>query len=299
MNIHELNKNFGKANEFDFFQDNHGLIAVKIKNKVAEATIMLYGAHVLSYKPINQKELLWMSRTSFFEVGKPIRGGIPVCFPWFGPNPNDSNLPIHGFARLKNWSLLNTESLNNGSSSLILGLESNEETLTIWPHPFKATIEFIVGNELSVKLTINNIGDNSFICTNALHSYFNISNVDNVNLHGLSECEYSNSLNNGAIEKQEENLLLINKELNRRYINHAGATLIEDKLWARTINVAKLNSKITVVWNPWVETTKKMTDMTADAYKSFVCIEAANTLDDSIEVNPGATHTLGTIISIK
>ena len=240
-----------------------------------------------------------MSPDSVFEKGKPIRGGIPVCFPWFGPHAADSSKPLHGFARINDWKVHKTDVLADGSTLLILTFESNRHTLQIWPNKFEAQINLIVGKTLELTLTYKNTGTEAFVCSDALHSYFNISDITKIGIVGLGGHYYYWGPGKDADNRQVEERLVISQEENRRYINHSGDCLLTDDGWKRNIRVAKHGSRVTVVWNPWIEASKTMADLPDNGYQTFVCIEAANTYDDSIMLHPGEGHSITAIIGVE
>ncbi|HEY4787843.1 MAG TPA: D-hexose-6-phosphate mutarotase [Bacteroidales bacterium] len=298
MIINELNQKYAIPGHVEFKDGKGGLPTAFIKNKLAEAEVSLYGAHVLKYQPEGQKDVLCISANSIFEDGKPIRGGIPVCFPWFGPHATDSTKPQHGFARLLTWSVLSTTALANGSTQLMLELESNSHTKSIWPFSFRAEMKIVVGRSLEVTLTYTNTGTEAFVCSDALHTYFNISDVTNTKIHGLKGTVYYKGFEKEPTGKQSEDLLMIKQEENRRYINHSAECIIEDNGFNRKIHVAKKGSNVTVVWNPW-ENAKNIPDMPDDGYKSMVCIEAVNTYDDVVKVIPGKSFSVSTEIRVE
>jgi glucose-6-phosphate 1-epimerase len=299
MDIQQLNTKFGIYGHISFESGNGNLTVAKISNAHATAVVSLYGAHVQSYIPNDQKEVLWMSPKSAFEQGKAIRGGIPVCFPWFGPHGTDTQKPMHGFARLSIWEVLKTSELVNGDTLLVLGLQANAYTKSLFPFEFTAQVEIVVGKKLDVTLIYKNTGNEPLVCSDALHSYLNISNVANIGISGLKSHSYYAGFAKTPDHKQEEEILPIAQEENRRYINHTADCVIADKGYNRKIRVAKRGSKVTVVWNPWEATAKTMADIPDDGYLSFVCVEAANYYDNSITLAPSEGYSIATTISVE
>jgi len=295
MNINELNQKFAIPGHIGFVKSRGALPTAIIRNKFAASEVSLYGAHVLKYQPKDQKDILWMSENSFFEEGKPIRGGIPICFPWFGPHATDSTKPQHGFARLLTWDVLGASALSNGSTQLRLGLSSTPSTMALWPFSFQAEIIIEVGASLEVALQYTNTGNETIFCTDALHSYFNISDVANTKIHGLKGILYYKGFEKVATGKQIEEDLQIRQEENRRYINHSADCIIEDSGFKRKIHVSKKGSNVTVVWNPW-ENAKNIADILDDGYKTMVCVEAVNTYTDIATVIPGENFRVSTKI---
>jgi glucose-6-phosphate 1-epimerase len=297
MTVDELDEKFGIEGELGFTETEGELIAISIFNKYVDAEICLYGAHVTRYMPHGTFDALWVSPASLFEVGKPIRGGIPVCFPWFGPHPSDSTLPIHGFIRLMYWEVMETASLESGETLVKLKLCSNNETKKYWPYDFNAIVTLVAGKKLDVTLSIINTGTQSFEYSAAFHSYFNISGIENIAITGLEGVSYYSGASS-ELFKQETQLLTIDKEENRRYIDTTSDCLIVDPLFNQAIRIAKRGSMVTVVWNPGEETTAKIGDIPNDGFHEFVCVETVNACNNTITLNPGEEHSTSTIISI-
>ena len=294
--INTLNSKFAAKGNIFFKKGGDNLIIAKIENKYSSCEISLYGAQVLSFEPNGEEDVLWMSKKSFFEKGKAIRGGIPVCFPWFGPHKSDSEKPQHGFARLIDWEVDHVINRSDSSTQLILKCSNNEYTSKLWPFEFEAKLIITVSDQLEVALEIRNKGQESFEYTDALHTYFRVSDIEDISISGFKDAQYHNGLLDDSIKIQNEKLLHFHKEENRRYIAHSNECTIFDKNLERNIHISKNGSYTTVVWNPWEETTKKISDMKADGYKTMVCIEAANAYDDFIRLLPGESYTMSTVI---
>ena len=295
----QLNEQFGVADKIYFYRTELDITIVNIINQYATANISLHGAHIISFVPAGQKDILWMSEKSAFEPAKAIRGGIPICFPWFGPHLTDKTKPQHGFARLQQWDVLDITEAPGGSTVVSLSLRESPFSLSLWPHTFKAIAEFKIGKILEVKLTVTNISDQPFEYSDALHTYFNISDISAIKISGLANCSYYEAFDMD-LKTQVDEVLSFKTETNRRYIDHHGECIIEDPGFKRNIRSTKSGSKVTVVWNPWEATSKTMGDMTSDGYKTFVCAEPANAYSgiDMIQLAPGASHTLSTSIEI-
>ncbi len=292
MNTVTLNDQHGIKDAVAFSDGKGGLPVAILTNHYGSCIISLYGGHILSYLPKGQTEdIFWMSDTSAFEKGKAIRGGIPVCFPWFGPHATDSQKAVHGFARLLAWEVIQTNVSPDGSTKLILQLNSTPETLDIWPHVFKLTLTVTLGQKLNILLTIDNNGTEAFTCTDALHTYFKVSDLTKITIHGLRQQRYYAAGSNDILYQEEEDLL-IQKEENRRYFEHGGICLITDNGWERKISVKKNGSNVTVVWNPHEVTAKNIGDMPDDGYKQFICVEAVNAYDDAVRLAPGTSWSL-------
>jgi glucose-6-phosphate 1-epimerase len=298
MELTALNQKFGIGEQILFSTGEGGLPVAIITNKYATAIISLYGAQVLSYIPAGEKELLWMSTKSLFKEGKAIRGGIPLCFPWFGKHLTDPSLPQHGFARLSTWEVAETATMGNGASQISLQLHQSADTKALWPYAFSAIITVTVGETLELKLKVLNTDEEDFTYSDALHTYLNISNINNIHIEGLYKTPYYDGFGDTPIVQQDE-LLAITKEENRRYVEHTSNCIVTDSGYGRKIRVSKTGSKVTVVWNPWIETTKTMSDMAPDGYQTFICVEAANSYDDVVTLKPFEEFTITTTIALE
>lgn len=298
IDIDELDEKFSIEGEVGFAELEDELVFITVSNKYADADICLYGAHVTSFRPHRAMEILWMSPDSSFEVGKPIRGGIPVCFPWFGPHKTDPEKPQHGFARLMYWDVVKTESGATGETTVVLQLRSSEETKAYWPHEFRAEMTIVVGKTLEVKLKVTNPSDEPLEYTCALHSYYSLSDIGNVSLEGLQGTAYYNQLS-GENGVQNEELLQIQEPLTRHYLGTETPVVIADSAFRRRIKVDKTGSKVTTVWNPGAETCAKIGDLPDDAYEMFVCVEATNAFDYPIKLAAGESFETSAIIGLE
>jgi glucose-6-phosphate 1-epimerase len=297
MDIVSLDKKYGIKQDLEFTAGNGGLPTALISNEFARASVSIYGAHVLSYRPKGRGELLWLSGLSAFEEGKAIRGGIPVCFPWFGPHSSDAQKPQHGFARLRFWEVGGTKTLPGGETQLHLLLHDDPKTKALWNFSFMAEMIITVGTFLNVEFRCTNTGTERFTYTDALHSYFSISDLAQVNVNGLAGCRYYDGFGRVPLVQKEEKLV-IDKEENRRYIETIAECILEDGGFSRKIRIRKTGSRVTVVWNPGEESARKISDMPDDGYRTMLCIEAANAYDDTIVLQPKETGILSTNISI-
>lgn len=298
VDIIELNKKFSLCGIVKFTGQNDELICLTVSNKYAEAKICMYGAHVMSFTPRNAEEVLWMSPKSNFEVGQPIRGGIPVCFPWFGPHKTDPGKPQHGFGRLMYWRVTQTSVTTKGSTLVRLQLDASEKTRSFWPFDFTAYLTVVVGQTLEVSLEVLNRSTEDFEYTCALHSYYNISTIGNITISGLQGTGYFSQIDRGDYVQESPKLEILKAET-RHYYNTEANCFLEDSGLKRKIRIAKAGSKITTVWNPGKETCATIRDMPADAYLYFVCIEAVNAMDDVIKLSPDQAHTTRVVISLE
>nr|WP_321356933.1 D-hexose-6-phosphate mutarotase [uncultured Draconibacterium sp.] len=298
MDIDELNEKFGVEGEVGFMELDGDLPFITITNKYAEADICLYGAQITRFRPMRTTDVLWMSPYSVFEKGKAIRGGIPVCFPWFGPHANNSALPQHGFARISMWEVTEVDTLEKGETYVSMQLKSSEETKAYWPHEFVAEMIFVIGDSLSVTLKVTNTSDAAISYTSALHTYFNLSAIENIKIAGLANTHYENQLD-GNRYVQEEELLEVSVATTRHYFDTEADCVINDPYFKRSIRIAKKGSKCSTVWNPGAEACEQMSDMPNDGYETFVCLETVNKINDQIDLAPGESHETTAVISVE
>jgi glucose-6-phosphate 1-epimerase len=297
INVEKLNEEFGIPGVLSFEKSDGNLIFLNVANNYADARITPYGAHITSFKPHNSKDILWMSPQSYFEVGKPIRGGIPVCFPWFGPHKTDNGKPQHGFGRLMYWEIAEAFVTENGATLVRFKLNSSEETKAYWPYEFCAEFTVVIGNVLNATLKVTNNSAIPFNYSCALHTYFNLSEIELIIIDGLTQARYHNHLEPGIFHNDSSKIKIHQAET-RHYHDTEATCLIEDPGFGRKISVAKSGSKITTVWNPGMEACATIGDLPDDAYKTFVCIEAVNSFEDTIILNPGESHETSAIIGL-
>jgi len=298
IDIQELNEKFSIPGTIAFNKPENKLIQLTVSNGLADAVICLYGAQILSFRPKNGPDLLWMSPLSYFESGRAIRGGIPICFPWFGPHKSNTQKPQHGFGRLMSWNVVETAELLTGETVIRLELCSSDATIPFWPHDFCAQLSVLVGKTLEVTLKVANISSLPFDYSCALHTYYNVSAIENISISGLGQTHYLKNDEPGDFI-QEDQLLEIHQLEDRHYYNTEATCIIDDPIFKRKVRVEKSGSKVTTVWNPWAENCAKISDMPDDGYKSFVCIEAVNSLDNTIYLNPGESHETTAIIGLE
>lgn len=294
----ELDEKFSIEGEVGFMEMDGDLVFITIANKYADAEICLYGAHVTSFTPHNRMDLLWMSPESHFEIGTPIRGGIPICFPWFGPHKTDPEKPQHGFGRLMYWDVSETASLPNGETLIKLKLCSSEETKAYWPHDFCAELSITVGQKLTVSLKVDNTSSENIEYSCALHSYFTLSAIENITIDGLQNAKYHSQLESGDFV-QEAPELTVEKAETRHYYETESTCVINDPIFRRRIAVEKSGSQNTTVWNPWEEATLKIGDIPDDGYQTFICVETVNAFDGAVQLKPGESHKTATIIGLE
>lgn len=269
---------------------------ILIDNAHSTASIALHGAQVLTFQPHGQEPVLWVSKDAIFAVGTSIRGGIPVCWPWFGVHP-DPVKPSHGFVRNRFWQLGSTQQLEDGSTEVVLFVEDDERSHSLWPYPFQLQLKVNVGRALSLSLMMVNTSAESVQITTALHSYFNVADIAKTTVTGLDSVEYIDALQNFQRFRQH-GLIRFNAELDRIYQQTSGDEYIQDSVLQRAIRLQKHCSESTVVWNPWIDKSARMADFEEEGYRRMVCVETAKVGCDLIELAAGASCTVGVEISV-
>lgn len=292
MTIDQLNTDYGIKDQLTFVEGPSGFPIIDIQNAKATARISAYGGQVLSFQPVSESEdLLFVSGNAYYQAGKAIKGGIPICWPWFGPDPEGLGRPNHGFVRNRLWNVSATNSTASGDTTVTLSLTNTEETQTIWSCAFDLNIEISVGQMLTVALVTRNRGEQPFPITQALHTYFTIGDITQVQVLGLDNLCYLDKVDGGT-EKTQEGAVAIAQEVDRIYTDVPSELIIADAALDRQIHIASTGSKTAVVWNPWVDISEKMADLEDDDYKRFVCVETTNAADDIVEVAPGTEFRL-------
>jgi len=293
-----LNQKHAIENHVQLREIADGMIIAEVANQHALANIALQGAHVATFQPRGEEPVIWLSPLAKFAPGKSIRGGVPICWPWFGPHQTDSKLPGHGFARTVPWELLDTKALEDGSTFLRFGLIENDTTRAQWPHPSTAQLEVTVGKALRVELVTANTGSAPFELGEALHTYLQISDVSNMTIRGLEGCEYIDKVG-ATTRRTQQDGIVIESEVDRVYVNTAADCVIEDKGLKRAIRIHKEGSRSTVVWNPWTEKAEKMGDFGPKLHRDMVCVESGNAMENAVTVAPGETHRLVAMYSVE
>lgn len=291
MNIDQLQRQFGIDGQVRIQPGAGDLPCIKITHALANATIYLHGAHVTQYQPAAQPDLLFLSEKSHFSPDQPIRGGIPICFPWFGPRQGHPESPAHGFARILPWQLEST-SADAKSVQVVLTLESNEKTRASWDHDFTARYTITIGRTLNLALQVTNNGTTPFSFEEALHTYFRVHDIHQARIDGLSGTCYLDKTDALKQKLQPAGAIEITSETDRVYLNTVSRCVIHDRGGRRRITIDKEGSQNTVVWNPWINKSRAMADFGDDEWPGMLCVETANVGCGQVTLQPGASHTM-------
>ena len=275
--------------------DAHGLARFLITNAFAEAEVYLLGGQVTRFQPAGQEPVLWLSPLSSFENGKAIRGGVPICWPWFGPHPAKSTLPAHGLARTREWRALDAAQLSDGRTRLRLILTENADTLAAWPHTFDLILSVTVGAALELELTTKNTGSAPFSYTDALHTYLRAGNAPQARVDGLEGGPFVHSTRHHR--GVQSGAVTFEGEVNNIYVPSRGPVAVADLVMKREIRITKNGSLATVVWNPGETGGMSMKDV-GKHWNEFICVEAANCADAQVDLLPGSSHATTQTIEI-
>ena len=298
--IEELNRRMEIDGVAEVIAGNGGLPAVTVRAKNGTSgTVYLHGAHVAAWTPEGHagggggEEVLWLSGKSLWLPDKAIRGGVPICFPWFGPKKDDPAAPAHGFARVRAWDLEFMKQTGD-SVTVTLATRSDESTRKFWPADFILRHRVTFGAELEMSLELTNTGKDPLTAEQALHTYFSVGDINRVRVTGLAGVKYIDKTD-AMKEKTQEGGggdIAITAETDRVYLNTSSPTVIEDPAKGRKITISKENSLCTVVWNPWIAKAKAMSDFGDDEWPGMICVETCNVGPFAVRVEPGQTQTM-------
>ncbi|MGH8493054.1 MAG: D-hexose-6-phosphate mutarotase [Moraxellaceae bacterium] len=262
-----------------------GLRGLRIETPLCTALLSLQGGQLLQFQPIGKAPLLWLSEDAIFRPGKSARGGIPLCFPWFG-TPADKDKPAHGFARHRLWTL--TRAQRDGDTvTLELTLHDDADTKKLWPHAFLATQTLTLGSDITLTLSVENRDENPFSFTFAQHSYFPVSDITRTRVEGLEGRPYFDALQDWKILESEAGGIRFAAETDRVYEGASGHYCIVDEAEGKRIVIASDDCKSAIVWNPWSEKNARMGDMGAEGWRGMLCVESGNTGKDGITLAAG------------
>ena len=279
-------------NPVQFDSTPSGLMRATISTPLANGEIYLQGAHITQWTPSGHRPVLFMSPRSFFEPGKAIRGGVPIIFPWFGNRCDGKPGPAHGFARSAVWTFESSRVRDDGAVEIVLILQPAEMAATV-----RFTAAF--GTTLDMALEVSNTGLTPLRFEEALHTYFAISDIHDVAIHGLEGTTYIDKTDGLSRKVQPAEPIRIGKETDQVHVNTTSTCIIEDPAWQRRIQIDKTGSQSTVVWNPWSAKTAGMADMEANGWPGLVCIETANAADNAVALAAGESHRMTASISLR
>ena len=299
MTTRSATEGFGEIEGVRLERGGGGLTCLRVATEVCRAELYLHGAQVCGWQPRNEsRPVLWMSGRSQFAPGKAIRGGVPICFPWFGPNAARPDAPAHGFARTQEWRLVDVMREEDGTVMTRLSLGANDVSRALGVDEF--SLEYIArfGATLDLALVVSNTGSSRFRFEEALHTYLAVSNAGHVTVSGLAGAEYYDKTD-GMRRKRQEGEISIAGETDRLYVDTDTPVVLHDPGWQRRIVISKTGSRSSVVWNPWVARSAAMSDFGNEGWTGMTCIETVNAADNVVDLAPGSRHTMTARIAVE
>lgn len=300
--ILELNNRFSfrsRSSNLCFKAAAGAMPVLEIQNEQSCARIGLQGAHLLSWIPKGRDEVIWVSEQASFAPGKSVRGGIPVCWPWFGAHERDASFPAHGFARTSLWQVTDVRQLSDGATQICFLLDSallGDRIQNMWPTPTTAEYRITVSEDLTLELVTKNNSDQEITLGQALHTYFQVQDVSKSTVTGLAGKDYLDKTD-GFKRKTQAGPVVIESEVDRVYLNSPEDVCIHDQ--HRQIVIKKHGSHSTVVWNPWKAAAEKMGDLGREGYLNMLCVESANAAEDTLKLGPSQSHQLTVTYSVS
>lgn len=300
QDIAQLNSEYAIAGQLGFIEGQGGLPCIRINNAAASALVSVYAGQVLSFRPAGEPDdLMFLSKKAYYQTGKAIKGGVPVCWPWFGADPEGLGRPAHGFVRNRLWDVLGTGVTADGATHVTLGLTDTPETQAVWPHAFHLALEITIGSTLGLKLVTRNTGSQTFSVTQALHTYFSVGDIGRTRVTGLENRAYIDKAGGGTAPGQQHGAVTVNAEVDRIYLDTPDQLVIHDDALKRCIRIASAGSKTAVVWNPWIKIATGMADLEAQDYQRFLCVETTNAATDIVQIAPGQESFLMAVYSAE
>ena len=293
----ELDRNYGIPGVANVVAGNGGLPKVVITTPCASGEMYLHGGHVTSWRPAGSNEVFYVSPKSLWQDGKAIRGGVPICFPWFGDKEGDPSAPAHGFVRTRQWKL-ESIAMDGGDAVVTAEMANHDDTRKWWPHNFRLQCRARFGAELRIDLLVSNQGKTSFSFEEALHAYFRVGDVERIQLQGLDATSYLDKTEH-RVQKTHYGVLRFTGETDSIFLNTQNEIELDDPSLHRALRIQKQNSLTTVVWNPWERKSATMADLGPGEWKNFACVEASNVIPSPLMLNPGKAYTMSVVTKVQ
>lgn len=307
MNLSDLNERFSIPGILHFGSTGDNLTYAQIEAPHANARLFLQGAHLASWQPERLDPVLYLSPRSQFVPGTPVRGGIPVVFPWFGPRAGEPSPPhtegpgpSHGFARTSEWQPV-FAAMCGDELHLTLALGPTQQSRSLGFDHFRIALALRIGHTLSLELAVanNSAAPAPLVFEEALHTYLRVADATQIKLLGLSNADYIDKRDDSSRKLQPDGPVVLTEATDRIYLDTESAFAIEDPLGHRRIILEKAGSRSTVVWNPWSTLTPTLPDMDPGGWRNMVCVETANIDRNAITLAPGETHTMSLHIAVE
>ena len=277
-------------------EGNGGLLKVRVTSAKGTGEVYFLGANVTSWKPAGREEVLFASSQLRWEEGRAIRGGVPICFPWFGGKADDPKAPAHGFVRTKTWQL---ESISQSGDAVTVSMltESNEDTKKWLSAEFRLVYRVTFDSELGLELEVNNIGQTPLHFEEALHAHHRVGNIEKTLVRGLDAIHYLDKTDSNR-EKIQRGEIAVISETDRVYLDTSDSIEVDDPVLQRRTRVRKESSRTTVVWNPWVEKAHSLPDFGDEEWTNMICIETSNVSDYAPTLAPGQQHRMKALVRV-
>jgi glucose-6-phosphate 1-epimerase len=297
MSAEELKAKFGIAEVLDFANEGE-LVKAVVSRDGMQGELFLQGATVTRWAPAGERPVIFTSPKAIYAKGTAIRGGVPIIFPWFGPNHTNPKAPQHGFVRAAPWQLEGVTADKPGEVTMTLGFGQMEPPSEFWPEPFRATFTVTFGPTLSISLAVRNLASHPVVFEEALHTYFEVSEVAKVSVSGLAGATFIDKVDGATRKTEGSNAVTLTGETDRVYLNTGRQMTINDPAWKRQIRIEKEGAASTIVWNLWAEKAAAMRDMGDPAWRSFICVETGNAADNEVHLAANSEHVLSTLIAV-
>jgi glucose-6-phosphate 1-epimerase len=297
LDIAQLNEHFGLPGVLAFHPTDSGLIHADITTPQASATVYLQGAHVAAWQPKGQQPAIFLSRKSDFAPGKPIRGGVPIAFPWFATRHDGKAGPSHGFARIQDWTLA-FAALAGDDLHMTFTLGPTEISRNLGYDNFRLAYQLTIGRTLTMQLTVVNDAKVPLVFEEALHTYYAVADIHEVTVEGLEGVAYLDK-NDNFQSKMQHGAITIIEPTDRVYLNTTSTCILNDTGGKRRVTIAKTGSNTTVVWNPWESGALKLPDLDPTEWHEFIAVETVNAAVNAITLAPGAKHVMEAHVSVE
>ena len=294
--IAALNSRFGRENRLQFRAGKAGMTKLEMRFNEAKLELYLQGAHITRYQPDAGVDVLWMSDSAVYQPGKALRGGIPLCWPWFGADIKNPDRPQHGYARTSDFSVVSTLA-NERATSIVLTLNPAQAPYPDWRNRVGLEFEIRLSHALWMEMRSHNLSDSALTLSNALHSYFSISSRSQVAIPAVTRLTYLDKLQN-YLPQQQSSAITINSEVDRVYQTPPETIDLLDPGKGIQTSINSWGNNNMVIWNPGEQKAQAMTDFDDDGFEQMICIEPANALKQSITLHAGECHRLGQRIKI-
>lgn len=297
MDLSQLNEHFGIPDVLAFHATDSGLIHADITTPRASATVYLQGAHVAAWQPKGQQPVIFVSRKSDLAPGKPIRGGVPIAFPWFAVRHDGKAGPSHGFARIQDWTLA-FAALAGDDLHMTFTLGPTEISRNLGYDSFRLAYQLTIGRTLTIQLTVVNDAKVPLVFEEALHTYYAVADIHEVTVDGLQGVAYLDK-NDNFQSKMQHGAITITEPTDRVYLNTTSTCILNDTGGKRRVKIAKTGSNTTVVWNPWESGALKLPDLDPTEWHEFIAIETVNAAVNAITLAPGAKQVMEAQVSVE